>query len=97
MEQIKNENGFSSSERLGLTLIQFIYSLSEIMCKLKEVFCMHENANLYYGDNYRNTTIPAYCGCKQRDCKINPVVKKYKNKVQEFKRLWTNMEYLMLL
>ena len=96
MKQVK-ESELSLTKKLALNLIHLIYAASDIMIQLKDVYCLNDNANVYYGDNFRSTTIPAYCGCQQRDCKINPIVRKYKNLIQEFDTLWPRLGYTILL
>ena len=97
MEQVVSSNDFSRTEKLALNLVHLAYALSDIMVMLKEVYCLNDETNTYYGDNYRNTTIPAYCGCRKQDCKINPLVRKYKNLIERFDKLWPKLGYTMLL
>ena len=97
MNQIAEYNQFDKTDQLGINLLQLVYEMSDIICELKEAYCQDEPINHYYGDNFRDTIIPAYCGCHRQECGINALVDKYKRKVAEFGRLWPRMGYTMLL
>ena len=97
MDQIANYDQFDKTDQLGMNLIQLVHQLAPIICSLKEAYCQNDPINHYYGDNYRNTVIPAYCGCGRPNCMINPLVQKYKRKIAEFDKLWPRMGYTILL
>ena len=97
MRQVKNDDRIDNTTKLGMNLVQLIENVSEIMVKLKDTFCMENRANINYGDDYRSTTVPAYCNCKSSDCRINPLVRKYKNTISTFDELWPRLGYVMLL
>ena len=97
MRQIKNDERLTETEKLAMNLMQLIDVVSSIMCKLKDTYCLIDGANVNYGDDLRSTTIPAYCGCRSRDCKINPLVRSHKEAIQTFDHLWPQLGYTILL
>ena len=97
LDQIKNYDHFDTTDCLAINLMQLVYQMADIVCDLKNVHCELEPANLYYGDNFRDTGIVAFCGCQKPECRINPLVGRYKQKISEFDKLWPNLGYTMLL
>ena len=97
MTQVKEDNRLSTTTKLGINLIQLIDTVSDVMVKLKDTYCLENRANVNYGDDYRSTTIPAYCNCKSSECRINSLVRKYKNARSTFDQLWPRLGYVMLL
>lgn len=97
MDKIKECDVFDRTDVLAVNLLQLCYTMRDILCKIKEVYCLDEPTNAYYRDNFRNTVIAAYCGCKKPTCQINPLVKKYKQTMSAFDEEWPKMGYSILL
>ena len=97
MATIKHHEEFDTTDALGLNLLQLVYQMADVVCGLKEIYCLHDSVNEHYGDTYRSTMVPATCGCSRDDCKINPLVRDYKATLAQFDALWPDMGYVMLL